>query len=125
MNIKKLFITFGLVAVLLAGTFASAGAATPVHVATFKAAYSAGSIKTTVGVADALNKPLSGAKVQISYEREGSPIKLLNAMTNAKGIAQFSSAFTKGKWHVCVEEIHKLGFVYNPTQALCTKIIVP
>ena len=125
MNIKKFFITFGLVAVLLAGTFASAGAVTPVHVTIFKAAYSAGSIRTTVGAADKLNQPLSGAKVRVSYEKEGSPIKLLNSTSNTLGIARFSSPVTKGKWLVCVEEINKPGFNYNPAKALCTTIIVP
>jgi hypothetical protein len=125
MNIKKFFITFGLVTVLLAGTFASVSAASPVHVTTFKAVYSAGSIRTTVGAADALNKPLSGAKVQISYEKEGVPIMLLNAATNAQGIAHFSGAVTKGKWLVCVEEINKPGFNYSPAKPLCTTITVP
>jgi hypothetical protein len=90
MNIKKFFITFGLVTVLLAGTFASVSAASPVHVTTFKAVYSAGSIRTRVGVADALNKPLSGAKVQISYEKEGVPIRLLNACSGNRPLLRHS-----------------------------------
>jgi hypothetical protein len=125
MNTKKFLVILSILAVLLSATVLSAGAAAPAHVSTFKVSHVARQIKATVGVANALNKAISGAKVQVSFEKEGLPIILRNGLTNAFGRTTIAASVPAGKWLVCVEEIHKLGYTYNPAQNLCSTIIVP
>ncbi len=125
MNIRKYAIIFTLLAVLLAGTALSAGAASPMHVAAFRVAYLSGQTKTTVRVFNALNQPVSGAKVQVSFEKEGAAQIFRSTLTSLMGYARFSLALPAGNWTVCVEEIHKLGYFYDPANSLCKTISVP
>jgi len=125
MNIRKFAIVFSLLAVLIAGTVLSAAAATPMHVSAFKLGYAFGQTKASVRVMDALNRPVAGAKVQISFEKDGSPTILLSRMTGTFGKAGITASLPAGKWVVCVEEIHKAGFVYDSNQNLCSSIRVP
>jgi len=125
MNIRKFAIVFSLLAVLIAGTVLSAAAATPMHVSAFRLGYAFGQTKATVRVMDALNRPVAGANVQISFEKDGSPTILLSRMTGTFGKASIAASLPSGKWVVCVEEIHKAGFVYDPAQNLCSSIAVP
>lgn len=125
MNIKKLVVALSVLAVFMAGTVMSAGAATPMHVSSFSVAYSSGQINTVTRVLDSLNRPVAGAKVQISFEKDGLPTILRTGYTGTYGYARISAAVPAGRWVVCVEEIHKLGYVYNPATNLCKTISVP
>ncbi len=125
MNIRKIAILVSLLAVLLAGTVLSAGAAMPMHVSGFKVAYLNGQTKASLRVLDALNRPVSGAKVQISFEKDGLPTIFRYGMTGTFGWASVSTSLPAGRWIVCVEEIHKLGYDYNPATNLCSSISVP
>jgi len=125
MNIRKFAVVFTLLAVLVAGTVVSAGAQTPMHVSGFKLALAAGQTKASLRVLDGLNKPVAGANVQISFEKDGIPTILRSGMTGAFGYTAISAKLPAGNWRVCVEEVHKLGFGYNPTVNLCGSIQVP
>ena len=126
MNIRKIAVVFTLLAVLAAGTVVSAGALTPMHVSSFKAVYvTTGQIKTSTRVLDSLNRPVAGAKVLISFEKDGAPIILRSGFTGPYGYAAISATVPAGHWTVCVEEIHKLGYDYNPLKNLCTAVLVP
>ena len=125
MNIKKFVVVLSILAVLVAGSVVSAGALTPVHVSSFKASYAGGQIKATTRVLDSLNKPVSSAAVKVSFEKEGKPIIFRTGMTNANGLVTLSAAVPAGKWLVCVEEIHKIGYEYNPLKNTCATIQVP
>ena len=125
MNIRKIAVIFSLLVVLLAGTVLSAGAATPMHVSGFKAAYAFGQIKASLRVLDALNRPVAGANVQVSFERDGLPQILRSGTTGPLGGVRISAAVPAGLWTVCVEEIHKRGYAYEPTSNLCTSLRVP
>ena len=125
MNIRKIAVLVSLLAVLLAGTVLSAGAAMPMHVSGFKVAYLSGQTRASLRVLDALNHPVAGAKVQISFEKDGSPIIFRYGTTGTFGFTSAAAALPAGKWVVCVEEIHKLGYDYNPATALCASISVP
>lgn len=125
MNIRKIAIIVSLLAVLLAGTFLSAGAATPMHVAAFRLANLSGQTRSSVRVLDALNRPVAGAKVQISFEKDGAAPIFRYGTTGLFGGTSISASLPAGKWMVCVEEIHKLGYVYDPAKSLCTSISVP
>ncbi len=125
MNIKKLLVVLSLVAVLVAGSVASVGAQTPMHTSGFKALYSAGQIKASARVLSALNRPIAGAAVQMSFEKDGLPTILRSGKTNAYGWVSLSAPASKGLWVVCVEEIHKLGFAYEPLQNTCASVFVP
>ncbi len=125
MNTRKFFIMLSLVLVLLAGTVLSAGAATPMHVSGFQVAYASGLTKATLRVLDPMNRPVAGAKVQISFEKDGYPTILRSGLTGTYGRATIAAALPAGSWVVCVEEIHKLGFEYNPQNNLCAAIRVP
>ena len=54
MNTRKIAIIVSLLAVLLAGTVLSAGAAAPMHVAGFRVAYLSGQTKASLRVLDAM-----------------------------------------------------------------------
>ncbi len=125
MKIKKFVIVLSILAVLIAGSVSTVGALTPMHVSSLKAAYATGQIKATVRVLDGLNKPVSSAAVQVSFEREGVPVILRSHMTSKYGLSTISAAVPAGNWKVCVEEIHKVGYHYNPPQNICTSIRVP
>ena len=124
MNIRKFAIVLSLLAVLLTGTVLSAGAQTPMHPSGFRVAYASGITKASLHVLDNLNRPVAGAKVQISFEKEGAPQIFRTAMTGAMGGVRFSAALPAGSWRVCVEEIHKLGYSYNPASNLCSTVRV-
>ncbi len=125
MNIRKIAILFSLLAVLLAGTVLSAGAATPMHVTNFKLAYMSGQTKASLRVLDALNRPVAGANVQISFEKDGAATIFRYGRTGLFGRASTSAALSAGRWVVCVEETHKLGYFYDPANSLCSSISVP
>jgi hypothetical protein len=125
MNIKKFVVVLSILAVLVAGSVVSVGALTPLHVSSLKATYAAGHIKATVRVLDSLNKPVSNAAVKVSFEKEGAPIIFRTGMTNNNGVVARSATVPAGKWLVCVEEIHKIGYEYNPLKNTCTIIQVP
>lgn len=125
MNIRKIAIVLSLLAVLLAGTVLSAGAATPMHVSSFQVTYLSGLTKARVRVLDSLNQPVAGAKVQVSFEKDGSPTILRSGTTGTYGRVGISASLPAGSWRVCVEEIHKLGYAYNPANNLCASIHVP
>ncbi len=127
MNVRKLAMIVSLLAVLLAGTVLSAGAAMPMHVSSFHVAYISltGRTRATVRVLDALNHPVAGANVQFSFEKDGAPTILRNSLTGLYGWARTSVALPAGQWVVCVEEIHKLGYFYDPANNLCSTINVP
>jgi hypothetical protein len=125
MNIRKIAIVFSLLAVLIAGTVLSAGALTPMHVSGFRLSYLNGQTTARVRVLDALNRPVAGANVQVSFEKDGSPTILRSGMTGTYGNARISASLPAGRWVVCVEEIHKLGYDYNPATNLCSSISVP
>jgi hypothetical protein len=125
MNIRKFAVVFSLLAVLIAGTVLSAAAATPMHVSGFKATYALGQTKASLRVLDALNRPVSAANVQVSFEKEGAPIVLRSHLTGALGWTSIAASLPAGKWMVCIEEIHKIGFNYNPAVNQCTTISVP
>jgi hypothetical protein len=72
-----------------------------------------------------MNKPVAGAKVQVSFEREGLPQIFRTGMTGPFGGAFLSATVPAGKWLVCVEEIHKIGYDYNPAKPACTSVQVP
>jgi hypothetical protein len=125
MNIRKIAILVSLLAVLLAGTVLSAGAAAPMHVSNFKVAYLSGQTRATFRVLDALNHPVAGASVQISFEKDGLAPIFRYGRTGLFGWTSISAGLPAGKWVVCVEEIHKLGYDYNPATNLCSAISVP
>ncbi len=126
MNTRKIAIIVSLLAVLLAGTVLSAGAATPMHVSGFKVAYlSTGMTRASLHVLDAQNLPVAGAAVQISFEKDGLPTILRSGTTGLLGGVRISAALPAGSWVVCVEEIHKLGYIYDPANNLCSTIRVP
>ncbi len=125
MNIKKLVIAASLLAILIAGSVASVGALTPMHVGSFKVSSSSGQIKASVLVRDGLNRPVPGAAVQVSFEKDGLPTKLSSGMSGTFGWARTSATAPAGKWMVCVEEIHKIGFDFNPSSNICQSIQVP
>jgi hypothetical protein len=125
MNIKKFVVLLSILAVLVAGSVVSVGALTPVHVSNFKVSYASGQIKATTRVLDSLNKSVSGAAVKVSFEKEGVPVIFRTGMTNANGSVTLSAAVPSGKWLVCVEEIHKVGYEYNPLTNTCAIIQVP
>jgi hypothetical protein len=125
MNIRKIALAASLLAVFVAGTVLSAGALTPVKVSSFSVAYASGQIKSTTRALTFSNRPLAGAKVQISFEKEGLPVILRSGMTNALGYARVSAAVPAGSWTVCVEEITKIGYEYNPLVNKCAAIRVP
>ncbi len=125
MNIRKIAVIVSLLAVLLAGTVLSAGAATPMHVVNFRLSYLSGQTKASLRVLDAMNRPVAGAKVQISFEKDGSPTIFRYATTGTFGGASVSASLPRGRWVVCVEEIHKLGYAYDPANNLCSSISVP
>ncbi len=125
MNIRKIAILVSLLAVLLAGTVLSAGAVTPMHVTNFQLSYLSGQTRAHLRVLDALNRPVSGAQVQISFEKDGSPTIFRYGITGLYGGTTVSAALPAGRWVVCVEEIHKLGYEYNPLNNLCGAISVP
>ena len=125
MNTRKIAVIVSLLAVLLAGTVLSAGAATPMHVSGFRVAYLSGQTKASLRVLDALNRPVAGAKVQISFEKDGIPAIFRYGTTGPFGGASISASLPAGRWMVCVEEIHKLGYDYNPVKNLCSAISVP
>ncbi len=96
------------------------------HVSGFKATYvTTGQIKTRARVLDALNRPVAGAKVQVSFEKDGAPVILRSGLTGLYGNVTISAAVPAGYWTVCVEEIHKLGYHYDPAQNLCAAMRVP
>ncbi len=125
MNIRKIAVIVSLLAVLLAGTVLSAGAVTPMHVTNFRVAYLSGQTRASLRVLDALNRPVAGAKVQISFEKDGLPTIFRYGTTGLYGWTAMSAALPAGQWVVCVEEIHKLGYVYDPANNLCGAISVP
>ncbi len=125
MNIRKIAIIVSLLAVLLAGTVLSAGAATPMHVSGFKVFYASGLTKASLRVLDPLNHPVAGASVQISFEKDGVPTVFRYGKTGLFGWTTISAALPAGRWVVCVEEIHKLGYYYDPANNLCSSISVP
>ena len=125
MNIKKFAVVLSMLAVFVAVSVSSVGALTPVHVSSLKATYATGQIKATVHVLDALNKSVSNAAVQVSFEKEGLPVILRSGMTNRSGSTAISAVVPAGNWLVCVEEIHKIGYEYNPLHNTCTTILVP
>ena len=125
MNIRKIAILVSLLAVLLAGTVLSAGAATPMHVSAFRLSYLSGQTKATLRVLDAMNHPVAAANVQISFEKDGLAPIFRYGKTGLFGGTSISAALPAGKWIVCVEEIHKLGYDYNPATNLCSSISVP
>jgi hypothetical protein len=94
------------------------------HVASLKASYSAGQINSTVSVQDKLDRPVSGAAVQISLEQDGFPTIFRTGITSKFGLAVLSAKVPAGNRIACVEEIHKLGFEYDPLQNDCTSIQV-
>ncbi len=125
MNIRKIAIVLSLLAVLIAGTVVSAGAQTPLHVSAFRLSYAYGQTTARVRVLDALNRPVAGAKVQVSFEKDGLPTILRSGTTGTYGNARISASLPAGRWLVCVEEIHRLGYNYNPATNLCSSISVP
>ena len=125
MNIRKIAVVFSLLVVLVAGTVVSAGAQTPRHVSGFKLALVNGQTKASLRVLDALNRPVAGANVQISFEKDGSPTILRSRLTGPLGNTAIYAKLPAGSWIVCVEEIHKLGFSYDPARNLCGSIRVP
>ncbi len=125
MNMKKLVVALSLLAVLVAASVASVGALTPMQVASLNATYAFGRIKANVSVVDALSRPIPGAYVQVSFEKTDGPSYLRTVRTSLAGLAAPSIAATAGNWTVCVEEIHKIGFTYDPIQNVCTSIVVP
>ncbi len=125
MNIKKIALAVSLLAVFVAGTVVSAGALTPMKVSSFSLAYAGGQIKSTTRVLTSSNHPVAGAKVQVSFEKDGIPTILRSGMTNTFGVARISAAVPAGRWMVCVEEIHKIGYEYNPLVNKCAAIRVP
>jgi hypothetical protein len=125
MNVRKIAVLVSLLAVLLAGTVLSAGAAAPMHVTNFRVAYLNGQTRATLRVLDALNHPVAGALVQISFEKDGVPTIFRYGRTGLFGWTAISAALPAGQWVVCVEEIHKLGYDYNPATNLCSSIRVP
>jgi hypothetical protein len=124
MNIRKIAIILSLAVVLVAGTVLSAGAETPMSPSGFQVSYALGHAKASLRVLDALNRPVAGANVQISFEKEGSPAILRWHLTNTSGFASISAALGRGNWTVCVEEIQKRGYDYSPATNLCTSIVV-
>ena len=125
MNIRKIAILVSLLAVLLAGTVLSAGAATPMHVSNFRLGYLSGQTKASLRVLDAMNRPVAAANVQISFEKDGRAPIFRYGKTGLFGSTSVSAALPAGKWVVCVEEIHKLGYDYSPATNLCSTISVP
>lgn len=125
MNIRKFAVLFTLLAVLVAGTVVSAGALTPMHPAGFKVAYSDGQIKASMRVLDGLNRSVAGAQVKVSFEKDGRLPIFRTGMTGPLGGAIVAAKLPAGNWIVCVEEIHKLGYDYNPATNLCSSIRVP
>jgi hypothetical protein len=125
MNIRKFAILVSLLAVLVAGTVLSARAETPMQVSGFQVAYAAGHINTSMQVLDALSSPVARAKVQVSFEKDGSRTILRSGKTSASGFVSIAASVPSGNWKVCVEEIHKRGFDYSPATNLCTSISVP
>lgn len=125
MNIRKIAVVFSLLAVLLAGTILSAGASTPMQVSNFQLALVSGRTRASLTVLDMLNHPVAGAKVQVSFEKDGSPTINRSRLTNTAGNVAFAPLLPPGNWTVCVEEIHKLGYSYDPAANLCSSITVP
>ncbi len=125
MNTRKIAIMLSLVAVLLAGTVLTAAAATPMQVSGFSLALVNGQAQASLHVQDALSQPIARAKVQISFEKDGSATIYRTRRTDASGNVSFAASLPAGTWVVCVEEIHKRGFSYDPTSNLCSSISIP
>lgn len=125
MNTRKIAIMLSLVVVLLAGTVLSAAAATPMQVSGFSVALVNGQARASLHVQNALSQPVAGAKVRISFEKDGLPTIYRAHRTDASGNASFAVSLPKGTWMVCVEEVHKLGFSYDPATNLCSSISIP
>jgi hypothetical protein len=125
MNIRKFAVLFTLLAVLVAGTVVSAGALTPMHVSGFKLSFGTGQAKASMRIQDSLNRPVAGAKVKVSFEKDGAPVILRSGMTGLFGRTIIAASLPAGNWKVCVEEVHKIGFDYNPLTNLCSAIRVP
>ncbi len=125
MNTRKFAIMLSLVAVLLAGTVLTAAAATPMQVSGFKVALVNGQAQASLQVQNALSQPVAGAKVRISFEKDGSATIYRTHRTDASGNVSFAASLPAGTWMVCVEEIHKRGFSYDPASNLCSSISIP
>ena len=125
LNIRKIALIVSLLAVLLAGTVLSAGAATPMYVGAFHVTYVAPHTHAVVRVIDALKHPIAGALVTIAFSQPGRLPIVRSHITGLHGGTTVSATLTAGKWLVCVQSITKAGYVYSPAKKLCTVFAVP
>ncbi len=125
MNLKKMLLVVSLLAVLVAGSAVSVGALTPMRVASLRAAYLYGQVKTFVKVQDSMSRPVAGATVRVSFEKGDNPAIVRSGLTNLYGAVALSVPASAGHWTMCVESISKTGYVFDPAQDPCVSLYVP
>ncbi len=125
MNFKKVLLVVSLLAMLVAGTVVSAGALTPLKVASLKAYTAYGQVRTYVKVQDFLGRPVAGAAVRVSFEKGDNPAIVRSGLTNLYGAVVLSVPASAGQWTMCVESITKTGYVFDPAQDPCVSLLVP
>ena len=85
-------------------------------------------LKAIITVTDQAGEPGSGADVTIEAEMPNGMIREATRTTNLAGRTTFSGGTTfLGTWTVCVTDIFKDGFVYDPSQNVetCDSITIP
>jgi hypothetical protein len=67
--------------------------------------------------------PVSGARVQVTWEMPGSALLPHSALTDATGTATFSVAAGRGTYTVTITSVTKEGYTYDPTTSVTTRSV--